>query len=262
MSWDTELRLAREAARQAGKLLVQLRTGDLPVDSDAGRDIKLQADRQSEAAILHALSASPYPVLAEESGASAPVVDGPHWIVDPLDGTVNFKRGLDLCCVSIALWDGERPVLGVVYDFNRQELFSGIVGQGAWRGDTPIRVSAATDPAKAILGTGFPVNRSFASPALGRFIERVQSFKKLRLLGSAALSLAWVACGRFDAYCEEDIMLWDVAAGLALVAAAGGFVEATPSSARPLARLVRAGATAGLFAAAPAKEQGAVRDPT
>jgi myo-inositol-1(or 4)-monophosphatase len=247
---EQELDLARQAALGAGELLTRLRAGELAVDSDAGRDIKLAADRQAEAAILETLAASSYPVLAEESGASSPQADGPRWIVDPLDGTVNFKRGLDLCCVSVALWEGDNPLLGVVYDFNRRELFSGLVGQGAWRNGEPIRVSAVTDPAKAVLGTGFPVNRDFASPGLSRFIERVQAFKKLRLLGSAALSLAWVACGRIDAYCEEDIMLWDVAAGLALVAAAGGFAEASPSSARPLARLARAGATAGLFAAA------------
>ncbi|MEA4855584.1 inositol monophosphatase family protein [Solidesulfovibrio sp.] len=254
MSWDAELRLAREAALRAGDLLTRLRAGQLDVDSDAGRDIKLAADRQAEAAILDTLAASPHPILAEESGVSGAATDGPRWIVDPLDGTVNYSRGLDLCCVSIALWDGERPLCGVVHDFTRRELFCGVVGRGAWRNDAPIQVSAAADPARAILGTGFPVNRDFASPALHRFIDRVRSFKKLRLLGSAALSLAWVACGRLDAYCEEDIMLWDVAAGLALVAAAGGRAEATPSPARPMAHLARAAATAGLFAAISAKD--------
>lgn len=259
---EADLLLAREAARRGGALLRQWRTGELVVDSDAGRDIKLRADREAEAVILETLAAAGYPTLAEESGETGEASQGPRWIVDPLDGTLNYKRGIDLCCVSIALWEDDRPLLGVVYDFHREELFSGLVGQGAWRNEVAIRVSEVGESARAVLGTGFPVSRDFASPALARFIGRVRAFKKLRLLGSAALSLAWVACGRIDAYCEEDIMLWDVAAGIALVAAAGGWVDAAPTAAHPLARLVRAGATDRLFLVDSAKDQGDVHDPT
>ncbi|HIF10878.1 MAG TPA: inositol monophosphatase, partial [Sneathiellales bacterium] len=117
------------------------------------------------------------------------------------------------------------PVLGVVYDFNRDELFTGIVGRGAQCNGLAIRPSSTQRQQEAVLGTGFPVSRDFAASALREFIEQIRNFRKVRLLGSAALSLSYVACGRLDVYTEENIMLWDVAGGCALVKAAGGRVD-------------------------------------
>ncbi len=216
--------------------------------SEIGRDIKLQADQDAEAIILKALSASGYPVLAEESGEHG-LVDGdtPYWIVDPLDGTMNFNRGFPECCVSIALFRGEDPLLGVIYDFNRDECFRGIVGEGAWLNDTPMTVSGIAERNQAVLCTGFPTHRSFDEDSIEEFVRSAQDFKKVRMLGSAALMVAYVACGRADAYLEESIMLWDVAAGLALVQAAGGYIDVQPSPRKKWGRIVRCGAHRDLW---------------
>ena len=145
-----------------------------------------------------------------------------------------------MCCISIALWSSE-PILGVVYDFNRDELFTGVTGVGAWCNDLPISPSGISSPKNAILTTGFPVNRNFSSNSLDIFLQNIINFKKIRLFGSAALSLAYVACGRVDAYLEEDIMLWDVAAGIALIKASNGFIRIENSTRKEWARNIWAG---------------------
>jgi myo-inositol-1(or 4)-monophosphatase len=241
MKWEQELKLATKTAKEAGCRLKEIKANHaVQVLDGCGRDLKIKADRESEAYILGSLkAATPYPILAEETGGPDSYDDsGPLWIVDPLDGTLNYSRGLPLFSVSIALWQGEHPALGVVYDIRHDELFSGVVGTGAWCNREPITVSAVEKTNQAILATGFPVNRDFDSAPLQRFIKQVQDFKKVRLLGSAALSLAYLACGRVDAYMEEDIMLWDVAAGMALVKAAGGWVSVRRSDRKKWARNV------------------------
>jgi len=225
MEWEKETALAEQATVAAGRKLRNVSRDDI-IDA-GGRDVKHRADLVSEEIIIETLQkGSSYPVLTEERGELGMVdSDSPVWIIDPLDGTVNYSRRICLCCVSVALWHGDNPVLGVINDFNHREIFSGVVGEKAMCNGNPISVSNAGTPQDAILATGFPVNRDFSSKAIMDFLSRVQEFKKIRLLGSAALSLAYTACGRIDAYTEEDIMLWDVAAGIAIVEAAGGFVS-------------------------------------
>jgi myo-inositol-1(or 4)-monophosphatase len=248
MEWQAELELAKQAAVAAGRRLKEIREGEPTILSDHGRDIKLQADRDAEAIILEALSESGHPVLAEESGEHGDFETGATaWIVDPLDGTLNYSRGVPICCVSIGLATRQQPLAGVVYDFNRDELYSGIAGEGAWLNDIPMRVSGIDQPAKAILTTGFPVNRDYSEGPLKDFVSRLQRFKKVRLLGSAALSLAYVACGRADAYAEEDIMYWDVAAGLALVLGAGGVVHVRDSANLKWGKQVLVGSTGDIW---------------
>lgn len=237
-------------AEDAGALLRDGFARGSAIRSDTGRDLKLEADVRAERLILAALrELAPYPVLSEEQGADAGFsAEREHWIVDPLDGTLNFARRVPLCCVSLALWRDVHPVLGVVHDFIRGETFAGCLGPGtgtrtpatgAWSGGHAIRPSRVDRLDQAVLGTGFPSARAFDEASLVGFCRQVQQFKKVRLLGSAALSLAWVACGRLDAYAEDDIWLWDVAAGLALVAAAGGSIECQPGS-TPFQKRVRA----------------------
>lgn len=239
-------------AEDAGALLREEFARGSAVRSEAGRDIKLEADVRAERRILAGLRAlAPHPVLAEEQGADPSFsTEREYWVVDPLDGTLNFSRRVPLCCVSIALWRGPRPVLGVIHDFIRGETFSGLcaasasptfaaTAAGAWNATGPIHPSRVNSLSQAVLGTGFPTGRRFDEASLLAFCREVQQFKKVRLLGSAALSLAWVACGRMDAYAEDDIWFWDVAAGLALVAAAGGAIECRPGS-QPHQRCVRA----------------------
>lgn len=216
------LDLATRAARQAGEFLRGYDRQAIVVLSEEGKDIKIGPDKESERLLIDRLTAeSPFSILSEEEG-SIERDDACLWVIDPLDGSLNFLRGMPSCCVSIALCRGSTPLLGVIYDFNRDELFSGIVGEGAWLNDRPMHVSAVPERARAVLCTGFPSQSSFSTGALATFLERVQAFKKVRLLGSAALSLAYVACGRVDAYTERGIKWWDVAAGVALVQAAGG----------------------------------------
>jgi len=227
------LHVAESAALLAGEYLKNRKEDWLNIKSASGHDVKIKADRKSEELILKCLGISNIPFLCEESGAVTTQKrnkckgDNSNliWIIDPLDGTLNYYQGIPLSCVSIALYNGKKPILGVIFDFNHGELFSGIVGCGAWLNHKPIQSSPVNEISKAVLCTGFPVNTDFSSPALSRFIDEIQHFRKVRLLGSAALSLCYVACGRADAYKEDNIMLWDVAAGLALVQSAGGAVK-------------------------------------
>ncbi len=230
---DSELDLAIETARGAGALLRVRTRGAADVVSSEGHDMKLHSDKASEAFIMERLqTSSSIPLLTEESGAHGllDLRSGEAWIVDPLDGSLNFNRGIPLFCVSIALWSGGAPKLGVVYDVERDELFSGVSGVGAWLNGAPIAVSRVKEKKDAVLCGGFPSKSKMDDMAMALFTERARSFKKLRMLGAAALMLSWTACGRVDAYAEDDIMLWDVAAGLAIVAGAGGRISFAPGS--------------------------------
>ncbi len=226
LSVDQLLNIAEATALQAGACLQQNRGSWKSVETAVGRDIKLAADKASEAVIIAELQRqSDYPILSEESGHIAGTSDARFWVVDPLDGSMNYHQNIPFCCVSIALYAGDTPILGVVYDFNREEMFTGIVEVGAWLNGVPIRTSDIDTPGRAVLVTGFPVQSDFSTASLMKFAEEIQQFKKIRLLGSAALSLSYVACGRADIYQENRIMFWDVAAGCALVKSAGGSVS-------------------------------------
>ncbi|MCL0102758.1 inositol monophosphatase [Dehalococcoidia bacterium] len=218
------LAIAKQAALSAGEYLLAHKK-DISIESQYGKDIKISADRESERLIIDILrDKSGLPILSEERGLIEATArsDDLRWIVDPLDGSLNFLRGIPSCCVSIGLWNGNRPMLGAIYDFERNELFTGIAGTGAWLNGHSIRVSEINAESEAVLLTGFPVNTDYSSQALTDYIDQVRIFKKIRLIGSAALSLAYVAVGRADAYVERNIMLWDIAAGLAILLGAGG----------------------------------------
>lgn len=215
------LQIAQQAALAAGKLLAK--NASFVIKESSSRDSKLSADTDSENVILDILrSQSTFPILSEEAGGE--LVSGPIWIVDPLDGTVNYSRGIPIGAVSISLWNSGQPLLGVVYDFTRDELFTGIVGIGARLGEHKIDVGTTSAKEHAIVFTGLPIAQDFSSASINEFVKLVQGYKKVRIIGSAALSLAYVAAGRGDVYFERSIRLWDVAAGIALVLAAGGRV--------------------------------------
>ena len=217
------LGIAKEAALTAGKFLLDNSKAVKKVNKEEGRDIKLKADFDSEQIVIDFLTKrSDFSILSEEKGLIEGNNAGLTWIIDPLDGSLNYMRGIPLACVSIGLWKIEEPVLGVIYDFNRLELFSVIVGQKAWLNDKKIKTSCVIKKNGAVLCTGFPVNTSFNPRVLTSFTKKVREYKKVRLLGSAALSLAYVASGKVDAYMENDIMIWDIAAGLAIASGAGG----------------------------------------
>ena len=227
MPMDELLNLAVYAAEKAGDFLC--RKCGITVDSCVGKDIKLSSDRQSEAIIIETLASSGIPILSEECGYVGGASNR-HWIVDPLDGSMNYYKGLDdYACVSIALWENGKPVLGVINRFARGEVFTGLplyrVAALNGKSIKPSDVVAAED---AVMATGFSARWDYSDDGLLSFFGRVRRFKKVRMLGAAALMAVFVACGRVDAYFEEDIMLWDIAAAMAIVQAAGGCVSYQP----------------------------------
>lgn len=225
------LSIAKEAALSAGTFLLKRDKLNMKVRKEVGRDIKIAADTESERIILDYLEkSSGFSVLSEETGLIKRANQDFTWIVDPLDGSFNYMRGVPLSCVSIGLWQGERPLLGVVYEFNRLELFTGIAGKAAWLNDSRLRVSDAEEKGKAVLCTGFPVNTEFSLRNIQDFTDDIRSYKKTRLLGSAALSIAYVASGRADVYKEKDIMLWDIGGAVPVLLGAGGKVDMKKAS--------------------------------
>jgi myo-inositol-1(or 4)-monophosphatase len=219
-----DLDLAVAAAR-ASRDLLREGFGRASRLSQLGRDIKLDEDRRSEGLIVAALrSASPHPILTEETGwiGAAARPGEPYWVVDPLDGSFNYVRGIPLFCVSVALCRDLDPTLGCVHDVSRDETFAGGPGLGATLNGTEIAPAAGRDE---IIATGFPSAARHDDAALLDVVRPTATYAKMRMIGSAALSLAWVASGRMDAYRETGIRWWDVAGGLALVAATGGRLE-------------------------------------
>lgn len=200
--------------------------------SDNNKDIKINIDGLLHGKIVKMLrSLSNITILSEEDEFVSDFSQntGLQWIVDPLDGSLNHFRGIPLSCISIALWNGQEPLMGTIYDYNLKQMYTGTIGKGAWLNDNPISASDIVDVQQAILCTGFPSYRDYEDTSLKRFISQIQCWKKVRLLGSAALSLAYLASGRVDGYMEEDIRIWDVAAGLAIVKAAGGEIYCRPN---------------------------------
>ena len=229
--FEKELELAIRAAQAGGSILMAEK--QTTVNSAEGKDLKLSTDRDSEAAILSVLrEGSPYSILTEERGLQeSEERSGFRWIVDPLDGSVNFFRGIkELTCISIALWKEEEPVLGVVFRYASDELFYGVKGKGAFCNGMPIKPSETTKVTQAIVATGFPTYLDYGAEKLMPLLRTAQRFKKVRMLGTAAIMGTFVAAGRVDAYFEDHIALWDIAAAAAIVAAAGGNVRIRPLS--------------------------------
>lgn len=211
-------------AREAGSILKN--DIEKEVLSENGRDIKLKSDINSEKYILAELkSKHDFPFLSEEEGKSQDnFQEDYYWVIDPLDGTFNFKKNIPFNCVSIALWKKNNPILGVIYDFNHEDLYKGLVGTGSWVNDKEIKVSEINMIDQAVIGTGFPVGMNIAPDSLKIFFNNITKFKKIRMLGAAAMTIAYVGSGKLEAYYEKGINFWDVAAGIAIVKGAGGIV--------------------------------------
>lgn len=225
-----QVRLLLQSMTERQRRSVESASSDHPLESDfISHDIKLTADRAAEKVLTDFLLAHhPLPILSEEAGwigETGNLNSGDLWIVDPLDGSFNFSRGLPIAAVSIALWRNGKPHLGVVADVFSGEVFSGGNGLGVQVDGRPRCVSNVRLAGDAILCSGLPARGKFDSKSLEQVVLHMQRFKKVRYLGSAALSLAYVASGRVDAYREDGIRIWDVAAGLALIEAGGGHVN-------------------------------------
>lgn len=191
--------------------------------SENSKEIKSFADTFFEKEILTQLTKFGLPILTEESGYLKNNSNSEFFfIVDPLDGTFNFVKGLGPCAISIALWKDRKPVFGVIYDLVKNQLIYGGPEFGSYCDNNKIIVSDTKNKSEASICTGFPASFELNESNLNHFINTVKPFAKVRMLGSAAISLVNVASGISDVYFERSIMLWDVAAGIAIVEGAGG----------------------------------------
>lgn len=218
-----ELEVAVAAAEAAGEILRSSFGREQAVRYKGEVDLVTEVDERTEEKIGGMLrEAFPeYGILAEEGGAM-PGGGECRWIVDPIDGTVNFAHGLPAFCVSIALERAGEIVLGVVHDPMGEEIFVAERGGGATLNGRPIRVSETGELIRALVATGFPYDRDTMPAALelfGRFAVLTQG---MRRIGSAALDLCYVAAGRMDAYYEHGVKAWDIAAGVLILEEAGG----------------------------------------
>lgn len=218
------LRTAIRAARESARLQRAHQGSELEIDTKSSdTDLVTHVDKLCEARIRDVIAeAHPdHVVLGEEQGQ--PGDDARHrWIVDPIDGTVNYAHGIPYYCVSVALEIDGVVQVGVVIDSVRDEMFTAVRGGGAWLNGRPIAVSPEADPRKAMLATGFPNPDRDRHPNLDAFVRALPETRAVRRLGAAALDLAYVACGRLDGFWELELNPWDVAAGVLLIEEAGG----------------------------------------
>ncbi|HEX8650743.1 MAG TPA: inositol monophosphatase family protein [Pyrinomonadaceae bacterium] len=230
------LNFAIQAARDAGQILAERFGRAIQITHKGDIDIVTEADLAAERLIVERIR-SYYPrhaILAEESGASLAINDQQSelkWVIDPLDGTTNYAHGYPCFCVSIALEHQGRIEIGVIYDPVRDEVFAAERGYGATLNGRSIRVSEIDDLNRAMLCTGFPYDVRERGDFARHFSNFIMHAQAVRRDGSAALDLAYVACGRFDGFWEEGLRPWDVAAGVLLVEEAGGRVSRYDGSA-------------------------------
>ena len=224
------LNIAVKAARRAGSIInrAALNREGLEVRAKHRNDFVTQVDKAAEEAILSVIRQA-YPdhaVLAEESGVTESAGSEYRWIIDPLDGTTNFIHGFPQYCVSIALQHRGVTAHGVVYDPARNELFTASKGRGAYLDDRRIRVSRCAQLKDALVGTGFPFKELARLDLYSRQLRELMTGSAgVRRAGAAALDLAYVACGRLDAFWEMGLAPWDMAAGALMIQEAGGLVS-------------------------------------
>ncbi|HEX9396443.1 MAG TPA: inositol monophosphatase family protein [Burkholderiales bacterium] len=221
------LNIAVRAARRAGSIMNRAALGGgIEVRAKRANDFVTQIDRAAEEAIIEVVRKA-YPdhgFLAEESGAQA--ADAEYvWVIDPLDGTTNFIHGFPQYCVSIGVQHRGAAAHAVIYDPLKNELFTASKGRGAFLNDRRIRVSKCARLGEALVGTGFPFKElSRIDLYTKQLVEMMKSSSGVRRAGAAALDLAYVACGRLDAFWEMGLSPWDMAAGALLVQESGGLV--------------------------------------
>jgi myo-inositol-1(or 4)-monophosphatase len=220
---------ATEAARAAGKMLQNHFEQPLNVSSSEAHDIKLEIDVRAQDMITDSLLKKfPAHALYGEEGVVGDQASDHQWVVDPLDGTVNYFYGIPHFCVSIALRFKGEIIVGVIYDPMREELWAAQKGEKPTLNGKIFHVSERADLAESVVSVGLSKTGVTIEAGLPLLQDMVHRARKCRLMGSAALDMAYVACGRLDAYIEQGISLWDIAAGWILVETAGGSVEMKP----------------------------------
>jgi myo-inositol-1(or 4)-monophosphatase len=216
---------ATAIAVEAGKLLLPYFERRIGYEYKGGVDLVTEADRASEVLIVSRLRAAwPGHDIVGEEGTRDTHGGSFRWYVDPLDGTTNFAHGYPVFCVSLGLECEGQLIAGVIYDPTRDELFAGARGSGATLNGRPIHVSRTATLSESILGTGFPSFKRHKNPNIHFYHQLTLCSHGIRRAGSAALDLANVAAGRYDAYWEFNLNPWDTTAGVLLVQEAGGTV--------------------------------------
>ena len=223
------LNTAIKAARRAGSIInrASLDRGALEIRAKGRNDFVTQVDRASEEAVIDIIHKA-YPdhaILGEESGQLNDAKAEYRWIIDPLDGTTNFIHGFPQYCISIAVQHRGVTAHGVVYDPTRNELFTASRGAGAFLDDRRVRVTRCAQLKESLVGTGFPFKEVARLTIYMRQLRTIMSNASgVRRAGAAALDLAYVACGRLDAFWEMGLSSWDMAAGALMIQEAGGLV--------------------------------------
>ena len=224
----SDLELATHAALEAGKLLRKHFGTDSVVDEASDHDIKLALDKESQELITRILlDAREGDALYGEEGIAGNQDSDRQWIVDPIDGTVNYYYGIPHFCVSIALRVAGEITVGVIHDPMVGETWTVEKGGPAMLNGQPIQVSKRATLAESILFVGCGKDEAALRTGIDRFHKASLKARKMRMMGSAALGMAYIACGRLDAYIESRSSLWDIAAGQLLVETAGGTVQLT-----------------------------------
>ena len=235
------LETAIQSAREAGALLTKEFGRPPEVNEMHAHDIKLVLDVETQDLITkRLLGRFPDHAIYGEEGLAGDQSSEWQWIVDPIDGTVNYFYGLPHYCISIALRRAGEMQLGVIYDPSRDEMWETVKGGASLLNGRPIRVSERTELADSVVSIGFAKSKATINAGLQLLPKYVERVRKCRMMGSAALDLAYVATGRLDAYIEQSVSLWDVAAGKLLVENAGGRFEMTARTDNPDKISVRA----------------------
>ena len=230
----TDLELTVHAALEAGKLLKAHFGKEAVVDETTHHDIKLALDKESQTLIEGILlGARPGDALYGEEGLAGDPDSDRQWIVDPIDGTVNYYYGIPHFCISIAMRRGGELKVGAIYDPMMDEMFAVDFEGPATRNGKPIRPSDRSALSEAVVTVGFSKSTESIDAGLARYKAIAHRVRKTRMMGSAALALAYIACGRLDAYLEESISLWDIAAGQLMLERGGGSVVLLPSEKNP-----------------------------
>lgn len=224
---DATLALATDLAREAGALALRMRRGVEVLDAKSSpTDVVTAADHAVERLLVSALSeVRPEDGILGEEGGASEGTSGVRWVIDPIDGTVNYLYGIPQWAVSIGVEDAEGTVVGVVFDPAKRELWQAVRGQGATLNGEPLRCSAATDLAQALVGTGFGYDARRRAAQSRVLPDLLPSVRDLRRLGSGALDLCSVAAGRLDAYYEQGLSPWDLSAGGLIAREAGARVS-------------------------------------
>jgi myo-inositol-1(or 4)-monophosphatase len=227
MKFSSYANTALAAAKVGADILLSHYNGKLNIEYKGETDPVTQADKNSQKAVIKVIKDifPDHGVLAEEDGVKE--IDKNYcWIIDPLDGTVNFVHGVPMFCVSIGLKYKDEIIAGVIYSPVMKEVFIAEKGRGAWLNGKKIEVSKNQDIIRSLAATGFPYYfRKDSKRVMRNFYNIVHEAQGVRRLGTAALDLAYVACGRFDFFWEEGLKSWDVAAGILIVKEAGGKIS-------------------------------------